>query len=106
RVVEPRQLGQPRLTQFRARGELGLAALLRKLVPGADGEAIVAAIDAVADAFSEFVRNGPLVLDGEIGDAAPRIERVRRGKCRSRADVLARGAGAAMIDVGLIARQF
>ena len=60
---------------------------LRELVPGADGEAIVAAVDAVADRVAEFARDRALVLDGKIGDAAPRIELVGRGKCRGRADV-------------------
>ena len=77
-----------------------LAADLRELVPGADGEAIVAAIDAVADRFAEFARDRPLVLDGQIRDAAPRIELVGRGEGRGRADVQAGVAGAAMIDIG------
>src|SRR5712672_52815 len=94
-----------RRAQFGACGELCLAACLRELVPWTHGEAIVAAIDAVADGFTEFVRDRTLVLDRQIGNAAPRIELVGRRKCRSRADILARGAGAAMIDVALIARQ-
>ena len=76
-----------------------------ELVPRAHREAIVAAIDAVADRFAEFVRDRSLVLDGEIGDAAPRIELVGRGKCRRRTDVEAGPAGAAMIGLGIIARQ-
>jgi len=47
---------------------------LRELVPGADREAIVAAIDPVADRLAEFARNRALVFDGEIGNAAAGIE--------------------------------
>ena len=105
RVVEPRQLGEIRRAQVVARGEFCLVAGLRELVPRADREAIVAAIDAVADGFAKFARDRSLVLDGEIGNAAPRIELVGRGKRRGRADVEAGPARAAMIGVGLIARQ-
>ena len=96
-IVEPCEIGKSRRAQFVARGEFRLAAFLRELVPRTHGEAIVAAIDAVADALAEFVRDRPLVLDGEIGNAAPRIELVGRGKCRGRADIEAGVAGAAMI---------
>ena len=46
-----------------------------------------------------------LVLDGEVGDAASRIEPVRRRECRRRADVEAGAAGAAMIAFGVVGRQ-
>ena len=77
-IVEPRQIGERGRAQFVARGEFGFAAGLRELVPRADREAIVAAIDAVADRFAKLVRDRALVLDGEIGNAAPRIELVGR----------------------------
>ena len=82
-----------------------LRGLLRELVPRAHGETVVAAIDAVADGFAEFVRDWALVLDGQIRNAAPRIELVGRGEGRGRADLLAGIAGAAMIGVGVVARQ-
>jgi hypothetical protein len=50
-VVEPRQLGKRRRLQFRTCGQLCFAAFLRKFVPRAHGETIVAAIDAIADAL-------------------------------------------------------
>ena len=81
-IVEPRQIRQRRRAQLLARGEFGFAPCLRELVPRADRQAIVAAIDAVADRLAEFVRDRALVLDREIGNAAPRIELVRRGKRR------------------------
>ena len=67
-------------------------------VPRADGEAIVAAIDAVADRLAEFVRDRPLMLDRQVGDAAPRIEPVGRREGVGRAGVQ---AGAAAIRNGL-----
>ena len=96
-IVEPRQFRKRRRAQFRARGQFRFAAFLRELVPRAHREAIVAAIDAVADALAEFVRDRALVFDREIGNAAARIELVGCGECRGRADVLAGVAGAAMI---------
>src|SRR5204862_5613964 len=94
-----------RLAQLRTCGEFCLAAHLRELVPRADGEAIVATIDAVADGFTEFARDWSLALDSEIGDAAPCIELVRRGEGRGRTHLLAGVTAAAMIDVGRIARR-
>ena len=73
-------------------GQEGLVGARRvgEAVPRADREAIVAAIDAVADRRPEFLRDRPLMLDREIGDAAPRIEperapgRRRSGRRRGR----------------------
>ena len=70
---------------------------LREFVPRTDREAIVAAIDAVADQRPQLARDRAFVLDGEIGDAAPRIEPIGRGKCRGRTDIEAGAASAAMI---------
>src|SRR5947209_10593030 len=81
-------------------------AFLRKLVPRADCKAIVAAIDAIADGLSKFVRDRSLVFDREIGNATPRIELVGRGESRGRADIEAGMARAAMIDLGGISGQF
>ena len=55
--------------------------------------------------LAELVRDRPLVLDGQVGNAAPRIELVGRGEGVGRADVEAGAAGAAMIGVGVVARQ-
>src|SRR3546814_2035499 len=65
---------QARRREFGARQEGRIGRALRELVPRADGEAVVAAVDAVAHGGTERARDLPLVLDGEIGDAAPRIE--------------------------------
>ena len=78
---------------------------LCELVPRADRQAIVAAIDAISDRFAEFARDRSLVFDGEVGNAAPRIELVGRGEGGGRADVEASPARAAVIDIRLIARQ-
>ena len=105
RIVEPRQRLEPRRIQILARGKLRLPALLGELVPRADGEAIVAAIDAVADQRPELARDRPVVLDGEVGDAAPRIEPVGRRKSVGRADVEAGAARAAMVRLRRVGRQ-
>ena len=104
-VVERAPVGQLRRTQGLARGKLGLAAGLRELVPRTDGEAVVAAIDAVAHRRAQLARDRALVLDGEVGDAAPRIEPIGRGEGRGRADVEAGAAGAAMVRSRRVRRQ-
>ena len=78
---------------------------LGELVPGADREAVVAAEDAVADAFAQLRRDVPLVLDRQVGDAAPAIEPVGRRKGVRRADVEAAPAGAAAVGLGRRRRQ-
>src|ERR1700722_14722422 len=105
RVIKAREFRKSRRTQIVARSEFGFAPGLREFVPWADREAIVAAIDAVADGFPKFVRDRAFVFDGEIGNATPRIELVGRWKRRGRADIETGPARAAMIDVGRIARQ-
>ena len=88
-----------------ARGELRLAALHRELVPRTDGETIVAAIDAVAHQRPQFARDRTLVLDGQIRNAAPRIEPVGLGKRRGRADIETGAAAAATVRLGCVGRQ-
>ena len=97
RIVEPCKLLQQWSLQFRAGCKARLAARLRELVPRADREAIVAAIDAIAHQRPQVARDRALVLDREIRDAAPRIETVGRRKRGRRADVEAGAADAAVI---------
>jgi len=54
--------------------------LLRRanLFQGHDQLAIVAAVNAVAHQRAQLQRNRPVVLDGQVGDAAPGIQAVRR----------------------------
>src|SRR5262249_60426701 len=88
-----------------ARGELRLAANLRVFVPGAHREAVVAAVDAVTHEGTQLAWDRALVLDGEVGDAAPRIEAVGRGECRGRAHVEAGAAASAVVGLARIRRQ-
>ena len=104
-IVEPGQLGETRRGQRGARQEVGFVGRAREFVPGADREAIVAAIDAVADQRAQLVRDRPLVLDRQIGDAAPRIEPVRGRERGGRAGVETAPAGAAMVALGRVGRQ-
>ena len=104
-LIEAKQGFEPRRTEFFARREFDLARGSGEFVPGADGEAVVAAIDAIADRGAKLFRDVALVLDGEIGDAAPRVERRRAREGVGRADVEAGAAGAAMIFFRLAARQ-
>ena len=87
-----RLVGLQRLQARLARG-------LGELVPRAHGEAIVAAEHAVADRGAELGGDVALVLDGQVGDAAARIELVGRGEGVGRANVEAALAAAAMVDL-------
>ena len=86
RVVEARQFGERAGRKSSRWPEPGLAAGLGELVPGADRKTIVAAEDPVADAGAQFGGDVVLVLDGQIGDAAPGIEPVGRRESVGRAD--------------------
>src|SRR5262249_60312657 len=72
--------------------EVGVRRRAGKLVPRAHELAIIAAEDAVADRWAQLHRDGTVMLDGEIGDAAPRIEAVG---CDDRARGAGRDAGLA-----------
>ena len=95
-IVKPGQFGERRRAQSGARRKLRLAAGLREFVPRTNRQAIVAAIDAVAHHRTQLARDRAFVLDREIGDAAPRIEAIGRGKapsgkCRGRRDTCRNG---------------
>ena len=97
-LVHLQQPRQPRRVQERRR-ERGLA------VPWAGVLAEVAAEHPVADAGAQLARDGAAVLDGEVRDAAPRIELVGGGKGPRGADVEAGGALAAMVALGVVERH-
>src|SRR5215204_2638165 len=61
-----------------ANGEVADVRRPRELVPGTKELAIVAAEDAVADSRPQVFRDRPLELDRQVGDAAARVELVRR----------------------------
>src|SRR5579871_5207695 len=76
-----------------------------KSVPWTDRETIVAAVDAVPHLLAEFAGNVSLVLDGEVRDAAPRIDAVRRGESVRRTGIETTAAAAAMIVFPRIGRK-
>ena len=92
--------------QTLSRGELGFASLARKLVPGTNRKAIVATVNAVSHSRAQIPRNWALVLDCQVGNAAPRIELVRCGKCRGRTNVETGTASAAAVVFRRICREF
>ena len=57
----------------------------------------IAAEDLAAHALHEFGRDGPLVLDGEIGDAAGGVHAIRHGERVGGAGFNAAAAGAAVV---------
>src|SRR5262249_42736888 len=104
-IVETGEIGQTRRAQGTARSELGFPPLARKLVPWTDGKTIIAAINPVAHRSPQFARDRTFVLDGEIGNAASRIEPIRRRKCRGRANIQARAATSAAISHRCVRNQ-
>ena len=101
RIVERREVGQTRRASIPARGSKSrLTRRLRELVPRADRQTIVAAVDAVAHQRAQFARDQALVLDRQVGDAAPRIEPIGRRKRPGRADIETAPARAAMVGSG------
>src|SRR5690606_27764877 len=96
RIVELHHIGERRRLELGAGAQLHLVRFGGELVPGADRETVVAAIDAVAHGRAEFMRDRPLVLDVEIAEAAPRIqtERGREGVRRADVETLAAAAAA------------
>ncbi len=99
------KLGERRCDPVRARAELGMRRSAREAVPRADGEAVVAAIDAVAEFFPQLVRNRPFVLDGQVGNAARGIEPIGRREGIGRAHRQAARTGAAAVGVRRIGRD-
>src|SRR5215471_5721552 len=53
-----------------------------------------------------MARNRALVFDGEIGNAAPRIETIRRRKRRRWADIEACATIPTVVSLGRVGRQF
>ena len=76
-----------------------------EFVPRTHELAIVAAVDAVADGVAQLERNRARKLDGEIGDAAPRIQSIGRDDGARGAGRQARTAGSAVRCARLIHRQ-
>src|SRR5208283_5850922 len=104
-LVEPSQIRKARRAQARVGRKLRLARCFCEFVPGADGEAVVAAIDPVADRRSKFLGDWAPVLDREIGNAPPRIETIGGFEGLRRAGVEAGAAGAAMIRLPRVRLQ-
>jgi len=85
--------------------EVGQAGHAGKLVPGAGKLAVVAAIDAIAHERSQRHGNAAAMLDGQVGDAAPGIELVRRDDRLRGADVDAASTTAAVLVARCIRRH-
>lgn len=74
-------------------------------VPGTDGKAVVAAVNAVADGCAKLFGDGAFVFDGEVGDAFAGIEMSVAGDCVGGAGVYAGGAFPTVIVHGRIGRE-
>src|SRR5712664_441656 len=77
--------------------EIRLRCKLRVAVPRANELAVVAAEDTVADERPQFDGNAPFQLDREVGNAAPRVQRIRCDDGARRANIQTLGAAAAVL---------
>ena len=84
----------------------GFARDLGEAIPGAGVETIVAAVNAVANRAAEFQRNGAVVLDGQVGNAAGGGELAWGGDGLGGTGCDAGGAFATMVARGLVAGDF
>ncbi len=94
--------------EIRGAGAALIADLSRGLgefVPRADGEAVVAAIDSVAEQGAQVRVDRAVVFDGQVRDAAAGVELVGGWEGLGRADVEAGGAGAAVGGFGCVLGQ-
>ncbi len=99
------QRQQLRTTQTGTLVKIGQRAALCKFVPGAHQLAVITAVNPVAHERAQFQRNGPGVLDGEVRDAASRIQLKGCHDGLRGADGDARAALAAVAADGLTWRQ-
>src|SRR5258706_10607205 len=81
------ELDQARAIKAVAHLEIVLRADPGEAVPRADELAVVAAVDAIADQRPQLLRDCALVLDGEVRDAATRVELVGTADRLRRADL-------------------
>src|SRR5471030_2307169 len=97
-ALAPReQVGQLRIVQAVAHAKVWLAADFGVAVPRAGKLTVVAAVDAVADQRPQFQRNRTFQFDGQVRNAAPRIELVGPDDRARGTDVDALRAAAAML---------
>ena len=104
--VEGEEMAEGPLVDEGSGGEGGFAGGLGEAVPGASGEAVVAAVDAIAEGLAKFEGDGALVFDGEVGEAAAGVELVGGGDGLGGAGGEAAGAFAAVIVEGAVGGDF
>ena len=73
---------------FRSCMETNITTGFCKTVPRADCEAVIASVETVPDERTEFLGDGALVFNGEVGNAPWRVHVVRAsdGICGARVD--------------------
>src|SRR5277367_1341630 len=105
RLAPRKELDQLRAVEAVPRREIPLRGGTRELVPRTDHLTVVAAVDAVADRGAKLERYRSGQFDGEIGDAASRIEPIGSDDGAGRAGRHAGGAASTVRARRLIGRQ-
>jgi len=101
RLAPGEQCAQAGAVQTVARRKFRVTQLC-EAIPRTAGLAIVATVDAIADQRAEFLWNGPVQLDGQVGNAASRVDAIGGNDGARRARIDAGGAGAAVAIERLI----
>src|SRR5271156_6144991 len=105
RFTPAEQLRESRRIEAVTDLEVRVRGSLREFIPRAHQLTVIAPIDAVAKRRAQRLGYGALELDGQIGNAAARIELVRRDDGPGRAGRNAGAAAAAMGAARRIDRQ-
>jgi len=98
--VEGEEGAEGVLKDFGTGVESGFAGDLSEAIPRAGVEAVVTAVDAVAEGGAEVLGDGAFVLDGEVGNAAFGLHFLRAGDGVGGAGLDASGAFSAVIGRG------
>ena len=96
--VESEEVAEAMVKEAWTGVEAGFSGDLGEAVPGTGVEAVVAAVDAVADGATEFQWDTSFVLDGEIGNAALCGQLSRGGDSLGRAGLDTGGAFSAVVS--------
>jgi alkanesulfonate monooxygenase SsuD/methylene tetrahydromethanopterin reductase-like flavin-dependent oxidoreductase (luciferase family) len=105
RRIPAKQFHQRYIIKAIAHREVGLGTGLCVTIPRTHQLAIVTTVNPVADQWPQRLRNAALQFNGQIGNAAPCIQLIRRDNGLRRTDIDAALAGTAMIALRFIKGQ-
>src|SRR5665213_339797 len=106
RFAPGKQLRELPVIEAVPHGEVPLGGGTGEFIPRARELAVIAAVDAIADRAAKLQGYGAVELDGEVGNAAPRVETIGRNDGAGVAGGHAGAACSAVRGTGRLLRQF